>query len=83
MLHISNMHGTGISSTRILNINRECESMSEENDDVADSSDSANTSLKNLRLANVNHLICAQLNINSNGIKVESLKETLSTNVGI
>ena len=82
MLHISNMHGTGISSTRILNINRECESMSEENVDV-DSSDSANTSLKNLRLANVNHLICAQLNINSNGIKVESLKETLSTNVGI
>ena len=76
------MHGTGISSTRILNINRECESMSEENVDV-DSSDSANTSLKNLRLANVNHLICAQLNINSNGIKVESLKETLSTNVGI
>ena len=82
MLHISNMHGTCISSTRILNINRECESMSEENVDV-DSSDSANTSLKNLRLANVNHLICAQLNINSNGIKVESLKETLSTNVGI
>ena len=82
MLHISNMHGTGISSTRILNINRECESMSEENVDV-DFSDSANTSLKNLRLANVNHLICAQLNINSNGIKVESLKETLSTNVGI
>ena len=82
MLHISNMHGIGISSTRILNINRECESMSEENVDV-DSSDSANTSLKNLRLANVNHLICAQLNINSNGIKVESLKETLSTNVGI
>ena len=82
MLHISNMHGTGISSTRILNINLECESMSEENVDV-DSSDSANTSLKNLRLANVNHLICAQLNINSNGIKVESLKETLSTNVGI
>ena len=82
MLHISNMHGTGISSTRILNINRECESMSEENVDV-DSSDSANTSLKNLRLANVNHLTCAQLNINSNGIKVESLKETLSTNVGI
>ena len=76
------MHGTGISSTRILNINRECESMSEENVDV-DSSDSANTSLKNLHLANVNHLICAQLNINSNGIKVESLKETLSTNVGI
>ena len=76
------MHGTGISSTRILNINRECESMSEENVDV-DFSDSANTSLKNLRLANVNHLICAQLNINSNGIKVESLKETLSTNVGI
>ena len=76
------MHGTCISSTRILNINRECESMSEENVDV-DSSDSANTSLKNLRLANVNHLICAQLNINSNGIKVESLKETLSTNVGI
>ena len=76
------MHGTGISSTRILNINRECESMSEENVDV-DSSDSANTSLKNLRLANVNHLICAQLNINSNGIKIESLKETLSTNVGI
>ena len=82
MLHISNMHGTGISSTRILNINRECESMSEENVDV-DSSDSANTSLKNLRLANVNHLICAQLNINSSGIKIESLKETLSTNVGI
>ena len=77
------MHGTGISSTRILNINRECESMSEENVDVADSSDSANTSLKNLRLANVNRLICAQLNVNSNGIKVESLKETLSTNVGI
>ena len=76
------MHGTCISSTRILNINRECESMSEENVDV-DSSDSANTSLKNLRLANVNHLICAQLNINSNGIKAESLKETLSTNVGI
>ena len=83
MLHISIMHGTGISSTRILNINRECESMSEENVDVADSSDSANTSLKNLRLANVNRLICAQLNVNSNGIKVESLKETLSTNVGI
>ena len=75
MLHISNMHGTGISSTKILNINRECESMSVENVDVADSLDSANTILKNLRLANVNRLICAQLNINSIRNKFESLKE--------
>ena len=83
MLHISDMHGAGISSTRILNINRECESMSAENVDVADSSGSANTILKNLCLADVNHLICAQLNINSIRNKFESLKEIVSTNVGI
>ena len=75
MLRISNMHGTGNSSTRTLNINRECESMSTQNIDVTDSPDSANTILKNLRLANVNRLICAQLNINSIRNKFESLKE--------
>ena len=57
------MHGTGNSSTRTLNINRECKSMSAKNIDVTDSLDSANTILKNLRLANVNRLLCAQLNI--------------------
>ena len=59
------MHGTGISSTGILNINCGCESMSAENLDDTDSPDSADTILKNLRLANVNRLICEQLNINS------------------
>ena len=83
MLRISNMHGTGNSSTRTLNINRECESMSTQNIDVTDSPDSANTILKNLRLANVNRLICAQLNINSIRNKFESLKEIVSTNVDI
>ena len=77
------MHGTGNSSTRTLNINRECESMSTQNIDVTDSPDSANTILKNLRLANVNRLICAQLNINSIRNKFESLKEIVSTNVDI
>ena len=48
---ISNIHGTGISTTRPLNINHECESMSAKNVHVADSPDSANTFLKNLRLA--------------------------------
>ena len=81
MLHITNMHGTGISSTIILNINRECESMSVENGVVADSPDSGNTILKNLLFANVNRLICAQLNINSIRNKFESLKDILSTNV--
>ena len=56
------MHGKGNSSTRTLNINRECESMSAKNIDVTDSLDSANTILKNLRLANVNCSLCAQLN---------------------
>ena len=77
------MHGTGNSSTRTLNINHECESMSTQNIDVTDSPDSANTILKNLRLANVNRLICAQLNINSIRNKFESLKEIVSTNVDI
>ena len=83
MLRISNMHGTGNSSTRTLNINRECEPMSAKNIDVTDSPDSANTILKNLRLENVNRLICAQLNINSIRNKFESLKEIVSTNVDI
>ena len=77
------MHGTGNSSTRTLNINRECEPMSAKNIDVTDSPDSANTILKNLRLANVNHLICAQLSINSIRNKFESLKEIVSTYVDI
>ena len=66
----------GVSSTRILNINREQrKSMSAENVDVADTPEPANTILKNLRLANVNHLICAQLKINSVRNKFESLKD--------
>ena len=40
------MHGTGNSSTRTLNINRECEPMSAKNIGVTDSPDSANTILK-------------------------------------
>ena len=74
------MHGTGNSSTRTLNINRECEPMSAKN---IDSPDSAKTILKNLRLKNVNRIICAQLNINSIRNKFESLKEIVSTNVDI
>ena len=58
------MHGTGNSSTRTLNINRECEPISSKHIDITDSPDLVNTILKNLRLENVNHLICAQLNIN-------------------
>ena len=77
------MHGTGNSSTRTLNINRESEPMSAKNIDVTDSPDSANTILKNLRLENVNRLICPQLNINSIRHKFESLKEIVSTNVGL
>ena len=77
------MQWTGNSSTRTLNINRECESMPAKNIDFTDSPDSANTILKNLRLANVNRLICAQLNINSISNKCESLKEIVSTNVDI
>ena len=77
------MHGTGSSSTKTLNINRECESMSAKKIDVTDSPDSANTILKHLRLANVNRLRCAQLNINSIRNKFESLKEIVSTNVDI
>ena len=65
----------GVSSTRILNINRERKSMSAENVDVADTPEPANTILKNLRLANVNRLICAQLKINSVRNKFESLKD--------
>ena len=57
--------------------------MSAKNIDVTDSSDSANTILKNLHLVNVNHLICAQLNINSIRNKFESLKEIISTNIDI
>ena len=57
--------------------------MSEENVDIARSPDLANTILKNLSIANVSHLICAQLNINSIGNKFESLKEIISTNVDI
>ena len=83
MLHISNMPGIGISSTRTFNIKRECESMYAENVDVADSPDSANTILKHLCLANVNRLIWAQLNINSVRNKFELLKEIVSTNVDI
>ena len=83
VFRISNMHGTGNSSTRTLNISRECEPMSAKNIDVADSPDSANTILKNFRLKNVNRLICAQLNINSIRNKFESLKEIVSTNVDI
>ena len=82
MLHISSMHGTGISSTSPLNTNREYESMSEENVDVAYSPDSVNTILKNLCLANFNRLICTQLKINSIINKFESLREIVSTNVG-
>ena len=74
------MHGTGNSSTRTLNINRECEPMSAKNIDVTDS---ANTILKNLRLKNVKRLICAQLNINSIRNKFEFLNEIASTNVDI
>ena len=44
---------------------------------------SAHRILKNLRIANVNHLICAQLNIYSISNKSKSLKEFVSTNVGI
>ena len=77
------MHGTGNSSTRTLNINSECEPMSAKNIDVTDSPDLANTILKNLRLQNVNRLICAQLNINSIRNKFECLKEIVSTNVDI
>ena len=83
MLRISDMNGTGNSSTRTLNIKCECESMSAKYIDVTDSRDSANKILKNLRLANVNRLICAQLNINSIRNKFESLKEIVSTNVDI
>ena len=57
--------------------------MSAKNIDVTDSPDSANTVLKNIRLAKVNRLICAQLNINSIRNKFESLKEIVSTNVDI
>ena len=39
--------------------------------------------MKNLRLENVNRLVCAQLNINSIRNKFESLKEIVSTNVDI
>ena len=74
VLHISTIHGTGTSSTRILNIKREYESVSAENVTVADPPDWANKILKNLRLANANHLICAQLNIDSVGGKTESFK---------
>ena len=77
------MHGTGNSSTRTLNINCECEPMSAKNIDVTNSSDSANTILKNLRLKNVKRLICAQLNINSIRNKFEFLNEIASTNVDI
>ena len=77
------MHGTGNSSTRTLNINRECEPMSAKNIDVTDSPDSANTILKNLHLKNFNRLICAQLNINSIRNEFESLKEIVSTSVDI
>ena len=57
--------------------------MSAKNIDVTDCPGSANTVLKNLRLTNVNRLICAQLNINSIRNKFESLKEIVSTNVDI
>ena len=57
--------------------------MSAKNIDVTYSSDSANTILKNLRLANVNRLICAQLNISLIRNKFESLKEIVSTNVDL
>ena len=77
------MNVTGKSSTRALNVNCECESMSAKYIDVTDSRDSANTILKNLRLANVNRLVCAQLNINSIRNKFESLREIVSTNVDI
>ena len=49
------MHGTGNSSTRTLNINRECEPITAKNIGVTDSPDSANTILKNVRLKNVNN----------------------------
>ena len=57
--------------------------MSAKNTDVTDSPDSANIILKNLRLRNVNRLICAQLNINSIRNKFESSKKIVSTNVDI
>ena len=44
---------------------------------------SASRILKNLRIANVNRLICAQLNIYSIRNKSKSLKEFVSTNVEI
>ena len=74
VLHTSAIHGTGISSTRNLNIKREYESISAENVAAADPPDSANEILKNLRLTNANHLTCAQLNIDSVRSKIESLK---------
>ena len=73
------MQGIGISSTRTLNFDRERGSMSVENVDIADSPVSRNTILKNLRLANVNRLICAQLYINSIRNKLEYFKEIVST----
>ena len=57
--------------------------MSAQNVDVANSPDSAYTILINFRLANVNRLIFAQLNINLIWNKFESLKEIVSTNVDI
>ena len=83
VLRISNMYGRDNSSTRTLNINRECEPMPAKNIDVTGSPHSANTILKNLCLTNVNRLICAQLNINSIRNKFESLKKIVSTNVDI
>ena len=83
VLRILNMQWTGNSSTRTLNINRECEPMSAKNIDVTDSPDSANTILKTLFLGNVNRLICAQWNINSTRNKFESLREIVSTKVDV
>ena len=57
--------------------------MSAKNFNVSDSLDSAKTILKGVRLANVNRLICAQLNINSIRNTFESLKEFVSTKFDI
>ena len=45
------MHGTGNSSTRTLNVNRECKPMPAKNIDVTGSPDSANTIFKNLQMS--------------------------------
>ena len=55
----------------------------QKNINVTDSLDLANTILKVVRLANVNHLIYVQLNIKSIRNTFESLKEFVSTKFDI